>query len=92
MYFGDSRPEDEAVDGVMAAIYQQLDDHVYDSDTPYDIDAGLEQLTERMRREREQPRPVAGAALSSSRTDLSSELPVIPTALADRRGPSGRDA
>jgi hypothetical protein len=75
MYFGDSRPEDAAVDGVMAAIYQRLDDHVFDSDNPYDIDAGLEQLTERMHREREQSRLMAGAALPSRTSGLATELP-----------------
>ena len=79
MYFGDSRPEDEAVDGVMAAIYQQLDDHVSEDDTPYDIGTGLEQLRERMRRGGKQPRLGTGAARSSLRPELSM-MPIGPVA------------
>jgi uncharacterized DUF497 family protein len=49
----DPHRQDEAVDDVMAAIYQELDDHVSDSDAPYDVEAGLGQLMERRRAERE---------------------------------------
>lgn len=67
MHFDDSRPQDEAVDGVMGAIYQQLDEHVSDTDVPYDIEAGLDRLTDRMHLGLGEARlPVAAAASGSS--------------------------
>jgi hypothetical protein len=51
MYFGDSRPQDEAVDGTMAAVYRQLDQHVSNTEVPYDVEVGLGRLRERMSRE-----------------------------------------
>lgn len=51
MSHGDPRPEDPADDAAMAALYRQLDDHDLSTDPPFDAEAGLQQLTERMGRE-----------------------------------------
>lgn len=51
MYHGDPRPEDQAADAAMAATYQQLDDHDLSTDPPFDAQAGLQRLTERIDRE-----------------------------------------
>lgn len=48
MYHGDSSPRDQAADAAMAALYQQLDDHDLDADTPFSIAAGHRDLIYRI--------------------------------------------
>jgi hypothetical protein len=51
MYHGDSCPEDQATDTAMAALYRQLDNHDLSTDTPFDAQAGLQRLTDRIHHE-----------------------------------------
>jgi hypothetical protein len=63
MYHGDPRPEDQATDIAMAAFYRQLDNHGLSTDTPFDVQAGLQRLTDRIRRELgKEPEPPAPRA------------------------------
>ena len=48
MYHGDSSPQDQAADAAMKALYQQLDDHDLDADTPFNTAAGHRDLTDRI--------------------------------------------
>ena len=51
MYHGDSSPQDQAADAAMKALYQQLDDHDLDADTPFNTAAGHCDLTHRIQAE-----------------------------------------
>lgn len=60
MYHGDPCPEDQAVDTAMAALYRELDIHDLSTDTPFDAQAGLQRLTDRIHHELSQgPEPPA---------------------------------
>jgi CRP-like cAMP-binding protein len=47
----DHHPENEVDQSTMSAVYRQLDDHVADDEGPYDVEAGLERLLERLNEE-----------------------------------------
>jgi hypothetical protein len=52
MYHGDdSRPQDQAADNAMRALYRQLDQYDLPADTPFDTEAGLRDLTSRINHE-----------------------------------------
>lgn len=54
MYYGDSRPEDQAADAAMAALYRQLNHLNLPDDPAFDTEADLRDLLSRIHRE--QPR------------------------------------
>ncbi len=47
-YYGDSRPGDQAADTAMRALYRQLDEQGLPGDPPFDVEAGLRDLKERL--------------------------------------------
>lgn len=59
MYYGDSRPGDQATDAAMTALYRQLGNQSLPDDPGFDTEAGLRDLTSRIiRRELVQPADV----------------------------------
>ena len=48
MYYGDSRPEDQAADDAMAALYRQLNNQDLPDDPAFDTEAGLRDLASRI--------------------------------------------
>lgn len=69
MYQGDdSRPQDQAADTAMTALYRQLDQHDLSGDAPFDTEAGLRDLTGRARQDHEHLSEYAAPSEPSEKT------------------------
>jgi hypothetical protein len=76
MYHGDDpRPQDQATDTAMTALYRQLDQLDLPTDTPFDTAAGLRDLTGRIHRELAGRIPQPAHIVQADRADSNTARP-----------------